>query len=325
MQLRFRSLHEPRPGDKTQRRFERLWPALRTWFLKEGEGARPGYVSCRKAIEQYMPELTPLWERLTELAGGGDHETRMLSLYRPTPYMSGCSQALWTRNRSPLLVRNYDYHPHHCEGTILLSEWNGVKTIVQSDCLWGVLDGMNEHGLVVSLAFGGRRAVGDGFGIPLVLRYILEFAETADQAREVLTRVPSHMAYNVMAADSSGRFVNAHVSPGRETLFANSPVATNHQREIEWNRHAEATLSLERERYIHDRLDSPVEERVRFADRFLEQPLYNTRWEQGFGTLYTSVYDPVERTVDYRWPNHCWRLSFDTFAESELLMRFPSD
>ncbi len=322
MQLRFRSSQELRPGEKTHRRFDRLWPALREWFCREGEGRRPGFMSCRKALERHMPRLAPTWEKLSELVGGGDHEARMLSLYRPTPYMSGCSQAVWTRERRPLLVRNYDYHPHHCEGTILLSAWNGVKTIVQSDCLWGVLDGMNEHGLVVSLAFGGRRAVGEGFGIPLVLRYILEFSTNVDEAREVLASVPSHMAYNVLAIEPSGRFVNAHLSPDRKTLFANSPAATNHQREIEWTRHAEATCSLERERFIHDRLDSPVEQRARFADRFLEQPLYNTRWEAGFGTLYTSVYDPVERTVEYRWPHHTWRLSFDSFAESELLLHF---
>ena len=30
---------------------------------------------------------------------------------------------------------------------------------------------MNEYGLVVALSFGGSREVGDGFGIPLILRY----------------------------------------------------------------------------------------------------------------------------------------------------------
>ena len=37
-----------------------------------------------------------------------------------------------------------------------------------SDCLWGLLDGMNDDGLGVSLTFGGRRVLGDGFGIPIV-------------------------------------------------------------------------------------------------------------------------------------------------------------
>ena len=267
-----------------------------------------------------MPELVPMWNRLSELVGGGDHEARMLSLYRPTPYMSGCSQAVWTRADGPLLARNYDYHPNFCEGTILLSKWHGVRTIVQSDCLWGALDGMNEHGLVVSLAFGGSQAVGDGFGIPLVLRYILEFCTNVDEARAVLLRVPSHMAYNVMAVDLSGRFINAHVYPGRKTIFANGAAATNHQREVEWARHAESTGSVEREQFLYDQLELATQSRGRFADSFLEPPLHNSRWAQGFGTLYTAVYDPVERSVEYRWPTHTWKLSFDSFTELTLLL-----
>lgn len=321
MQLRFRSVDEPQPGEKTRRRFERLWPDLRDWFLQEGESNRPGYVTSRTALERHMPELLPLWDRLCELVGGGDHEARMLSLYRPTPYMSGCSQAVWTRDGRPLLARNYDYHPRHCEGAILLSKWHGVKTIVQADCVWGALDGINEHGLVVSLAFGGSQTVGDGFGIPLVLRYILEFCKNVDEARAVLLRVPSHMAYNVMAVDPSGRFINAHVYPGRETLFANGPAATNHQREVEWAGHAEATDSVGREQFLHAQLDSTTLSREQFADGFLKAPLYNTRWAEGFGTLYTAVYDPIEKSVEYRWPNHAWKLSFDDFAESTLLLR----
>lgn len=193
MQLRFRAIREETPGEKWRAHFEAAWPAHRDWFLREGEAKRPGYVSCRMALARCMPELLPMWERLSGLAGGGDQESRLLSLYRPTPYLSGCSQAVWTRGE-PVLVRNYDYHPGYCEGAILLSAWHGTKVIAQTDCLWGVLDGIDEKGLAVSLAFGGRQVVGDGFGIPLVLRYILEFVETTKDAREVLRRVPSHMA-----------------------------------------------------------------------------------------------------------------------------------
>ncbi|HAJ19087.1 MAG TPA: hypothetical protein DCL95_03350, partial [Rhodospirillaceae bacterium] len=65
---------------------------------------------------------------------------------------------------------------------------------------WGVLDGVNEKGLAVSLTFGGRRAVGEGFGIPVILRNILEFCATVEDAAKVLAEVPTHMAYNVTAA-----------------------------------------------------------------------------------------------------------------------------
>ncbi len=267
-----------------------------------------------------MPELLPTWERLTDLAGGGDQQARLLSLYRPTPYLSGCSQAAWPRE-SPLLVRNYDYHPHHCEGVILFSEWHGTKVIAQSDTLWGVLDGINEHGLAASLAFGGRRVVGDGFGVPLILRYILEFCTTVDEGVDALRRIPSHMAYNIHLVDGAGECRNIHVSPDREAHVMDSLVSTNHQREIEWTRHAEETQTLEREQFLLEQLAGNSDS-ARFISRFLDSPLYSTRFEEGFGTLYTAAYDTQKRAVTFLWPNHRWALSFDRFDEAELLIRY---
>ena len=58
-----------------------------------------------------------------------------------------------------------------------------------SDCLWGLLDGVNDAGLAVSLTFGGRRVLGDGFGIPIVIRYLLETCETVDRGQGRRSRV----------------------------------------------------------------------------------------------------------------------------------------
>ena len=78
----------------------------------------------------------------------------------------------------------------------------GTPVLAMSDCGWGAIDGINAAGLSVSLAFGGRTAVGEGFGIPLVLRYSLQTCETTAEAGAVLTRVPSHMSYNVTVLDA---------------------------------------------------------------------------------------------------------------------------
>ena len=51
------------------------------------------------------------------------------------------------------------------------------RVIGTSDCLWGLLDGVNDAGLAVSLTFRGRRVLGDGFGIPIVVD-LLEVCET---------------------------------------------------------------------------------------------------------------------------------------------------
>ena len=88
-----------------------------------------------------------------------------------------------------------------------------------SDCLIGLLDGINESGLAVSLAFGGNRTVGDGFGVPIILRYVLQTCRTAEQAARVLARVPTHMAYNVTVLDRSQIRFTVRLAPDRKSAI----------------------------------------------------------------------------------------------------------
>jgi len=314
MEIRFEAVSEAAPGAKWQELFRARWPAYRAWYLTEGIGARPTYLACLTALRRHMPELTPIYERLCALAGGSDLSARFLSLYRPPPYISGCSQAVWHQGE-PALIRNYDYAPQLCDGLILDTRWSGTRVIAASDCLWGCLDGMNEAGLVVSLSFGGRPAVGDGFGIPIVLRYVLEFCRAASDAADVLRRVPTHMAYNVTGVDRSGRFFTAYLSPDRPAEITEAPVATNHQRTIEWHRHAEATGSAERERHLSRLLRDPAMTAEKLADAFLRRPLHSSAYERGFGTLYTAIYRPGRGEVEYRWPKLSRTFSFAAFDE----------
>lgn len=321
MQLRFRAVHEIEPGPKWKAHFERTWPAYSAWFLREGDDQRPGYLTCRKMLAEHMPEIVPLWETLTELGGGDDQVARMLSLYRPTPYLAGCSQALWTRD-TPMLVRNYDYHPGRCEGLFLLSSWHGTRVIASSDSLWGVLDGMNEHGLATTLSFGGRTTVGDGFGIPLVLRYVLEFCKSVGEGVRVLERVPSHMAYTIGLIDAEGAYATVFVSPDRPTEVVKKRISTNHQNDVEWPEHAEMTESVARERFLEEHIEDPAEDSGTFIKLFLQPPVASTLYQRAFGTLYTAIYWPSQGDVEFRWPNRSWHQSFDLFVEGESVIDF---
>ena len=196
----FESYEERSPGERWQAKFQEMWPAYRAWYLRDGNDARPDLATCRKRLQQHMPELVATYERLVELAESDEIAARCLSLYRPPAFIVGCSQGVWTRGE-PMLVRNYDYPAERLEGIIIKTDWAGQQIIGMSDCLWGLLDGMNDAGLVVSLTFGGRRAVGDGFAIPLVVRYLLETCQTLLQARETLQRLPIHAAQNLSILD----------------------------------------------------------------------------------------------------------------------------
>jgi predicted choloylglycine hydrolase len=226
--LTFYSVAEPEPGPGWQGLFSSAWPAYRRWCLRDGAAARTGLRECQRMLATHMPELVPTWRRLVELAGGDSLAAQMLTLYNPPPYITGCSQAVH-RGAEPALVRNYDYAPELFERVVLGSSFTGRQVVGTSDCLWGLVDGMNDAGLAVSLPFGGRPTTGTGFGIPLVLRYVLEVCDSAAQARQTLARLPVHMPYNVTVTDLAGDYFSVFLDPVSDPVFTTSPIATNHE------------------------------------------------------------------------------------------------
>lgn len=324
MELTFEAVAEQRMGPEWARLFGDFWPAYRQWFVSEGMDWRPTYAASLRQLRTHMPELLPSYETACELAGGGDLEARCLSLWCPPAYVTGCSQVVWLHDE-PLLIRNYDYAPGSCEGVVLHSSWNGRQVIASTDCLWGALDGVNEDGLAASLTFGGRKVMGEGFGIPLILRYVLEFCANVPEACAALKRLPSHMAYNVTLVDRAGRFATAYLAPDRETVIRKVPVAANHQGRIDWHDFAHATATLERERFLYFRLQDATMTRERLIAHFLRPPLYTRAYANGFGTIYTAILRPRTGEVTYLWPDHTMEQSFHAFREGRHRQRFDAD
>lgn len=317
MIISFSSIREDKPAEKWKALFDRTWPQYKNWFLSEGYLARKGYLTSVTQLEKYMPELVPVYQLLLNLVGGGDLESRFLTMFSPPAYMSACSQVAWTSG-STSLIRNYDYSFKMFEGTMLYSNW--LQPIIgMSDCTWGLLDGMNASGLAASLTFGGRKVTGDGFGIPLIIRYILETSTTVKEALGILSRVPVHMAYNVTLIDVSGEYATAYLSPDRTPVIVDSAVATNHQVEVEWTDYASLTDTIERKRHLEELVSSPNETEASVIRHFLHPPLYNTNFEKSFGTLYTIAYNVAQGTANIHWPEAEMKQSFSLFTENRVV------
>ena len=303
-------IHEPSPGPRWQALYDATWSAYRRWFLSEGLEARADLATSRTMLQRHMPELVSTWQQLIELAGGDELTARMLSGWCPPRFLPGCSHAVLAGDR-PVLIRNYDYSPDLFEQVCYSSEFTGRKVIGTSDCLWGLLDGMNEDGLVVSLAFGGRPGSGPGFGIPLVVRYLLEVASDVTQACRLLEGLPVSMAYNLTMTDATGATCTAYVAPGCPPEITSAAVATNHRgTRPDYPDHARSLRSQERQQHLIGLLGQDID-RDELAAAFLQPPLRNTGYSRAFGTLYTAVYRPDEPSLEYLWPGASWRRTFD--------------
>jgi predicted choloylglycine hydrolase len=316
-------IREERPGPRWQALFRATWAAYRAWYLSEGREQRTGLAASGQALSRHMPELVPTWERLVRLTDGDELAARMLTLWNPPAFAPGCSQ-LVTRTPSRALVRNYDYDPNLFEGVVYSSRFSRRRVLGTGDCLWGLLDGMNDDGLAVSLAYGGLPGTGKGFAIPLVVRYLLEVCATVGDARAVLEQLPVAAAYNLTLSDRSGVAVTAFVAPGRRPEYFDAGLATNHRGLVpDEPQRARLLGSVVRQDALRT-LDRASADPDDVAAAFLEPPLFNTAYSKGFGTLYTAVYRPDDGTVDYIWPGTSWTRSFDSAEQTlDVVLREP--
>ena len=304
--LTLRAFEEDEPGDRIGEHLTATWPAFRQWWL-DGANTRPTAEQARVRLEDHMPELVPTWQRLTALLGDDPEAAAALALWDPPPFLTGCSQAAVLPG-GPALVRNYDWDFRLFDAVVARTAYADRRVLGMLDCLWGLLDGVNDAGLAVSLTFGGRPQVGEGFGIPLVIRYVLQTCQTTEEAMQVLRRIPVHMSYNVTALDRTGQRATAYLAPDRPVRVTSLAVATNYQGEVEWAPYAAAIRTVERQEHLEELLAAGTDVPGIVA-ACLRSPLYATRFYQGFGTLYTAEYRPAEGITRYHWPDRTWEHS----------------
>ena len=321
MEFIFRAFAEDSPGTIWQKEFNGRWPAYKNWFLRFGERDRPTYLESMRALKRHMPEIIPVYEQMVDLAGGGDHAARFLAQYCPPPLFRGCSQAVYIEDEA-VLVRNYDYSPYVFDGLVMRSKFDQRAVVAMIDCMSGVLDGINSDGLAVSMSFGGRQEFGTGFGIPLVLRYLLEYAGNVAEACELLEHIPVHGAYNVMLLDRDANVETIAIAAGQQPLKLGTRISTNHQPGSSWPIYEEKVSTHLRYQHLDTITATQQLSAHQFSRQFLQPPLYNSQFGRGFGTLYSAAFYPRTGTCEYLWPEHSWTFDCSRFDERSHTVNF---
>lgn len=312
--LVFRAVCDEPIGSGLSSIFASYWPAYKRW-LQRGEMVKG--IDSRARVGEHMPELLPVFDELLDCFGGGDKVAQFLSLYNPPRVVRGCSQIVLEDEQAPVLLRSYDHHPDKIDALIVKSTWTSRSVLCMSDCIWGALDGINDDGLAISLAFGGRDSIGDGFAAPLIVRYMLETCSSVDEAKSVLERIPVYMPYTFLIVDAHGSFVTAYTGPDIPARFVSRRASTNHQHQDEWPAYQRHTHSVERQRVLESMLavGSSVNDAL---DAFLAPPLWRTDYAHASGTLYVAQYRPIERSLSLHWPDQHKVFQMADFHECEL-------
>jgi predicted choloylglycine hydrolase len=155
---------------------------------------------------------------------------------------------------------------------------------------------------------------GTGFGIPLVLRYVLEVAQDTAEAITLLQRLPVSMSYSITLLDRRAEWATVFVAPDRAVEVTRRKVVTNFQHQVEWPEHARATRAEERLASLQQRIDAsgPLQDAV---NALLQPPLFQSAYLRGYGTLYSAVYRPRSGAVELLWPGQRWAQTMDSFVD----------
>ncbi len=314
MKKRFVFAREPEPGADWLARFNTGREEAERWYRGEGLSDPPSAAACRAALARHMPELLAPYDHACALVDDDDIAHRILSHYRPPPLVTGCSQAVWLDDDGPALVRNYDFPLDAVSDDFESTSWIGREVICKAQRPWGgCLDGMNADGLVASLTFGGGQDQGEGFSIILILRYVLETCRRVDEAVATLCRIPVALTQNVTLIDAAGAYATVYLGPSGSPAVTKDRFCTNHQEQITWPEHAARSQTVERRAHLEALLGDPTMTLDELTTRFLEPPLHSRR--AAFPTVYTAVYRPAERRVEYVWPGHTVRQHIGGFDE----------
>lgn len=274
------------------------WPRAEAALIDEAR-TPAGAALARRRFEQHMPELVPALDRLAAQLDRPGGEA-FLTLAAVRPFFAGCTQI----GGAGTLLRNYDFDPDQVQGVIACSRF--LRPVIgMVDGGWGLLDGMNDAGLAVSLTFGGRFAQGPGFAILIVLRYLLETCDTVDEALAKLATMPISIPQNVTLVDAE-RAVTVYTGPDIAMTTAPDACAANHQ-------HIPVPDEQEQFTRTQERLSAVRAAGVDVA-AMLKPPIYQVKYAEGLGTVYTARYRPGDGRVTYYWPGENWEQSFDEFV-----------
>jgi predicted choloylglycine hydrolase len=211
--------------------------------------------------------------------------------------------------------RSYEYFQDHSDLRLVTVRIDGRPAHIGfSEILFGRDDGLNEHGLCVTMSAGAPMAPTEPGGCTFwaVLRTVLDRCASVDEAIELVGTIPISFNFNMLIADRSGQAARmeiacAHravkrIGPGTSEQFI---AATNHYLLPEmkpydlgrrWN-------SLVRYRTVQSRLEAAAPKVDIETIRGILSDLYPQgvcchHYADFLGTLWSAIFDLTDLKAD---------------------------
>ena len=129
----------------------------------------------------------------------------------------GCTAFAYSKNNNIIYGRNNDLPPYLKKGSKseIYSPLNGNRFNITTSSFINGEEGVNEHGLAVAMTFvmTSLKNIQAGFNSCFVVRYLLEKANSTENALFLLMKLPIASNCNILIADKSGEMLVVECTP----------------------------------------------------------------------------------------------------------------
>jgi predicted choloylglycine hydrolase len=232
-----------------------------------------------------------------------------------------------TKDHHIYVGRSYEWNHKEEDLKLFTTRVKGKANHIGFSCLlFGRHDGLNEHGLVVSMTGGGI------FGVPfkqrgpmfwLVIRSLLDQCTSVDDALERLESIPMAGYFSLMLVDKHDiaaivEFADGDVSVQRITSHYSEPYlfSVNHYRQPKTRKFNKLNCGIIINSQIRESLITKwYRTQTRKINKKSIQALFATKhpsglcnhfYNDGFGTLWSMIFDLTQCSVDvcFSAPTH---------------------
>jgi predicted choloylglycine hydrolase len=238
-----------------------------------------------------------------------------------------------------LVGRSYEFGVDTEDMRLCTLQANNKFAFIGSSLIFfGYTEGMNEHGLVVTMSAGGmptgleagmRASIQDGFQFWFVIRAVLERCKTVDEAIRLIKEIPNCGNPNLIVADKSGEAALIEIfGPHKVVKKIDSKTteqmisSTNHFNLPEMEPYRDPVWVNSQTRYdaIQARLSGPQKVSKQAIKSLLSDEYPNGLachfYEEWFGTLRSMIFDPQAGEIDMCFGSPVdgawYRIGFDT-------------
>lgn len=294
-------------------------------FMRSGAGrfSAEQFQKISAEMERFSPGINEEIRGMADALGVGVQE---LIYYSFTFLQQGhCSHFALLPSRTEegrtLVGRSYEFGLKTEDLRLVTLQSTGKYAFMGSSLLFfGMTEGMNEHGLVVTMSAGGwpvgptkemRPPLRDGFQFWFVVRAVLETCKTVEEAVKLIIEIPTCGNPNILVADKAGRAAlvevfgaNKAVKRIDEASEEQFLCSTNHFTLPEMTPYRDLVWKNSQVRYDAIRAQLGRTQKVgKEAMRSLlsqkyPQGLACHYYDEGFGTLRSMIFDPQALEVE---------------------------